>query len=93
MTPAGLEKIKIAKENGSWSQLNLSDRLALPPELQTGLDKNKKAQKFFEAFSPSTKRAILEWIYAAKKSETKKARITKTINLASKGIRANFKEK
>lgn len=89
MKPPGLLKINLAKQNGSWSKLNSSDRFEIPKELATGLKKNKKAGDFFQSVSPSSKRAILEWINAAKTSETKLKRVHETVKLAARGIRAN----
>ncbi|MBY0386068.1 YdeI/OmpD-associated family protein [bacterium] len=89
MTSAGLEKIKIAKENGSWTKLEASDRFEKPKELTKGLKANKKADAFFAAMAPSSQRAILEWINLAKTAETRARRIKETIQLAAKGLRAN----
>lgn len=89
MRPPGLQKINLAKRNGSWSKLNASDRFEMPKELTAGLKKNKKAREFFQAIAPSSKRAILEWINAAKTTETREKRISETIRLAAQGIRAN----
>lgn len=58
-------------------------------ELKAGLRENKKAAEFFQTIAPSSKRAILEWINAAKTSETKTKRINETVELAAQKIRAN----
>jgi len=89
MTKAGLEKIKTAKNNGSWSKLDSSDRLEIPKTLLAKLKMNKCATVFFESISPSSKRAILEWINLAKTEKTREKRINATVALAAKGIRAN----
>jgi uncharacterized protein YdeI (YjbR/CyaY-like superfamily) len=89
MTSAGLAKIKQAKANGSWDKLNASDRFEIPKELISGFKKNKKATQFWEAVAPSSKRAILEWINAAKTETTKTKRIKETVRLSAIGIRAN----
>lgn len=89
MRSPGLLKVKQAKQNGSWTKLNASDRLEMPTELVSGLRKNQKAKLFFEAVAPSSKRAILEWINAAKTTETRMKRIRETVVLAAKGVRAN----
>ena len=89
MMPPGLAKIKLAKRNGSWNKLNASDRFEIPKELSAGLKKNKKAGEFFHSMAPSSRRAILEWINAAKKMDTRIKRIKETVHLAARGIRAN----
>jgi uncharacterized protein YdeI (YjbR/CyaY-like superfamily) len=89
MTPHGLKKIELAKSNGAWAKLNASDRLEVPKELAALFKKNKQANDFFQSIAPSSKRAILEWIYGAKTEVTKLKRIQETVRLAAKGIRAN----
>lgn len=89
MTSAGLAKIAIAKKNGSWKKLNSSDRFEVPEELKQGLKNNPKASEFFGSIAPSSKRAILEWINAAKTSVTRMKRINETVRLAALGKRAN----
>ncbi len=65
------------------------EQLQLPKDLQTAFSKDKKASGFFEAFPPSAKRGILEWILNAKRPETRIKRIEETVDLAQKNIRAN----
>lgn len=89
MTPHGLKKIKLAKSNGSWAKLNASDRFEMPKELGALFKQNKKANNFYQSVAPSSKRAILEWIYGAKTEVTRLKRIRETVRLAAKGIRAN----
>ena len=89
MAPQGLVAVKVAKQNGSWEALNQSDSFVMPPELLTQLAANPKAQQFYEALSNSSKRIILEWIYSAKKEETKLVRVNETVELAAKGIKAH----
>lgn len=85
----GFAKVKEAKRDGSWSALDVSDRMQIPPDLEKVLSKNVKASAFWETMAPSSKRGILEWIYAARRKETREARVKKTVNLAAKGLRAN----
>ncbi|MCM0606348.1 MAG: YdeI/OmpD-associated family protein [Xanthomonadaceae bacterium] len=89
MTSPGLAKIALAKKNGSWTKLNSSDRLEIPEDLVKGFNENKRASKFFQSVAPSSKRAILEWINAAKTDETRTRRVLETVRLAALGIRAN----
>lgn len=89
MTPAGLSKINGAKKDGSWNALDRVEALEIPPDLQKAFASNKVAQKNFEAFPRSVKRAILEWIAAAKRPETRAKRIAETVMSAAKNIRAN----
>lgn len=88
MQPAGLAAIELAKANGSWDKLNLSDNLVLPDELIGQFRTNKVAKANFEAFPPSTKRNILAWIYDAKTDATRIKRIGQTVEFATKNLRA-----
>lgn len=90
MQPAGLESIELAKQTGTWTALDKVEALELPIQMKTLLAKNKQAKTNWEAFSRSTKRGILEWIYSAKTIATQQARIEKTVSLAAENIKANY---
>ena len=81
--------IALAKKTGTWDALNEVDQLILPEDLKAAFSEKKKAAENFDAFPPSTKRGILEWILNAKQSATRSKRIKETAALAEKGIRAN----
>lgn len=89
MTDAGMEKITLAKANGSWNTLNVIDEMIIPADLKKALTKNKTAQKYFNAFAPSSKKIILYWIQSAKQPETRTKRIEQTVSLAAQNIKAN----
>ncbi|MBD2079971.1 YdeI/OmpD-associated family protein [Leptolyngbya sp. FACHB-17] len=82
MTPAGLQKIEAAKQDGSWTSLDAIEALMIPPDLAAALGRNAIAQQNFEAFSNSTKKPILYWIDSAKRLETRRTRIEKTVQCA-----------
>lgn len=89
MTKRGLSVIEEAKKNGAWTALDEISDLIIPPDLQKALAGNSKAKTYFEAFPPSVKRGILDWIRSAKREETRKKRIDETVSLAAKNVRAN----
>jgi uncharacterized protein YdeI (YjbR/CyaY-like superfamily) len=89
MTPAGMEKIILAKKTGAWNALDKIDNMIIPDDLQKALSGNKSAMKNFSAFPPSAKKIILMWIDNARKMETRMNRVEETIRLAAKNIRAN----
>jgi uncharacterized protein YdeI (YjbR/CyaY-like superfamily) len=89
MTAAGQTMIDLAKKSGTWLALNTVDNLEMPLDLQKHFDKNKTAFKNFQAFPPSSKRIILEWIRSAKRPETRLQRIKQSVELAEKDVRAN----
>ena len=83
MTPAGLEKIEVAKDDGSWNFLDDIDNLIIPEDLKKSLNENPPAKANFESFSDSVKRQILFWIKSAKRTETRIKRIEKAVILAA----------
>lgn len=89
MAKPGLEMIEIAKRNGTWTALEDVQNLVIPQDLQGLFDKNKKAFENYQAFPPSSKRIILEWIQNAKKPVTRQKRIEETVAKAAKNQRAN----
>jgi uncharacterized protein YdeI (YjbR/CyaY-like superfamily) len=89
MTPAGLEKIEAAKKNGLWSAFDAVEDLIIPPDLTEALAANDTARTYFEAFSNSSKKAILWWIESAKRPETRAKRIEETVRLAAQNLKAN----
>jgi uncharacterized protein YdeI (YjbR/CyaY-like superfamily) len=89
MAPPGLAKIEAAKKDGSWAKLDAVDKLTIPPDLAAALKSHAGAVAAFDAFPPSAKRGILEWIGAAKTQATRAARIADTAAKAAKGERAN----
>lgn len=89
MTAAGLKKIEIAKQNGSWSSIDAAEALEMPADLLRALRRKKTAHKHYEAFPPSARKQIIGWVLGAKTDETRKRRITTSVELAAKNIRAN----
>ena len=84
MRPAGLAAIEQAKLNGAWDELNNSDDLIHPSELVDAFKMSPTAANNFEAFSNSSKRLILQWIYDAKTDATREKRIQQTIESAAR---------
>ena len=88
MADAGLNAIDVAKKNGSWSSIDAAEAHTMPIALIRALAKSKLAKKHFEAFPPSTRKAILQWIHGAKTDATRTRRVEQTVALAAKDIRA-----
>jgi uncharacterized protein YdeI (YjbR/CyaY-like superfamily) len=88
MATAGQKLIELAKEKGTWEAMVDVENSVIPPDLQKLFDKNKKALVNFQAFSPSSKRAILQWIMSARKEETRSRRITSTVEHAARNEKA-----
>lgn len=88
MLPAGEEAITIAIANGRWSLLDDVEDLVVPDDLADAFRAYPPAQQNWEAFPPSARRGILEWIVQAKKSETRQRRVQETAELAQQNERA-----
>ncbi len=89
MHAAGLAMVKNAKVIGTWDALNEVENLVVPRDLAEELASYDWATAHFEAFPRSVKRGILEWIFNAKRSDTREKRIAETARLAQDNVRAN----
>ena len=89
MHPAGQAMVDLAKRTGTWTALDAVEALVEPDELRAALDANLDARWHWDAFPPSTRRAILEWIGSAKRPETHQKRIVETAEKAALNVRAN----
>jgi uncharacterized protein YdeI (YjbR/CyaY-like superfamily) len=88
MHESGLQRIKIAQKDGSWSVSDDAENVIIRPDLKKEFDKNKIAFKNFQAFSKSSKKAYLHWLYSAKREETRKKRIIEIIDLCEQNIKS-----
>lgn len=66
--------------------IDRKNRIITPPgDLQALLDRNAKARAAFETLSFTHKREYVGWIIEAKRAETRAARLTKAIDMMSRG--------
>ena len=89
MQPAGLAAVADAEASGAWNSLDEVETLTEPGDLAAALDSVTAARGNWDAFPRSTRRAILEWISAAKTVTTRQSRIEKTVSDAAVNVRAN----
>jgi uncharacterized protein YdeI (YjbR/CyaY-like superfamily) len=89
MHPAGQAMVELAKRTGTWTALDAVEALVEPDELRAALDANLDARRYWDAFPPSTRRAILEWIGSAKRPAIHQKRIVETVEQAALNVRAN----
>jgi uncharacterized protein YdeI (YjbR/CyaY-like superfamily) len=89
MQPAGEEAVRRAKADGSWTRLDEVETLREPADLQAALDAVPPARATWDDFPPSARRAILEWLSAARRPPTRERRIATTVAEAAAGRRAN----
>lgn len=90
LRPPGLACIAAAKVDGSWTKLDAASSLAVPDDLAAALDGTPGARARWERFPMSSRRGILEWIDAAKRPETRAARVNETAMKAAENRKANF---
>jgi len=79
---------KIEKNEGDWIKVVLfADHSAteIPEELLLCLMDEPTAYKNFLTFSDGEQKSYIDWIYAARKDETKVARVTKAMSKIIKG--------
>ena len=75
MTAAGMEKVKAAKANGRWNELDSLDPEEIPADLASALKANPRAEANFASFTGKQRRDYLWWLNAAKRDATRRRRI------------------
>jgi uncharacterized protein YdeI (YjbR/CyaY-like superfamily) len=87
MTAAGIRAVEIAKANGSWTVLDNAEALREPDDLAAALDAVPTARTAWNAFPPSTRKTGIGAVDAARRPETRAARIAKIVTDAEAGKR------
>lgn len=85
LTGAGLAKIEAAKADGSWTALDAVEAGLVPDDLQTALESNPAALARFTSLSLSKRKLILAPLQAAKRPETRQARILQALESLTRG--------
>jgi uncharacterized protein YdeI (YjbR/CyaY-like superfamily) len=80
--------VATARANGSWAALDQVETLTEPEDLRAGLDAEPTARAQWDGFPPSARRAILEWLNAARRPVTRQARPRRIVGDAAQGRRA-----
>jgi uncharacterized protein YdeI (YjbR/CyaY-like superfamily) len=86
MTAAGLATIEVAKQNGSWTSLDETEKLAPPRELTAALKKTAEAWTHWCAYTPSCQKQFLYWLANAKRDDTRNRRIAEIVGCAATGM-------
>lgn len=84
LTPAGVRVIERAREDGSWTALDLAEQRVVPDDLLQEFG-SASDRAVFERLAPSRQRNILQWIATAKRPQTRRRRIQQTVDAASRG--------
>lgn len=92
MRPGGLRQVKRAKADGRWDAAYAGQKSATAPkDLQAALNAHLKAKAFFKTLNSVNRYAIIYRVGAAKKPETRAARIEKFIAMLGRGERIHEK--
>jgi hypothetical protein len=81
---------KIGKKEGDWVHVTLYEDetpLEIPQELLDCLNDEPLAYQNFMKLSEGAQKEYRDWVYAAKREETKVDRIAKMIDMLAKGLR------
>src|SRR5712691_5696883 len=82
MQPEGIRQVELAKADGRWeSAYESQSKITIPADFQSELDKNQKARDFFSTLDSANRYAFLFRIHAAKKPETRSAKIQKFVEM------------
>ena len=65
--------------------------IPVPDDFAAALQKNARAARSYESFSPSKRRDYLEWITEAKRDQTRRQRIATSIEWLAEGKSRNWK--
>ena len=80
------KEVKPAAERPIFDYIDAATKtVRLPEDLEKALKSSKKAADFFESITFTNKKEYVEWVVTAKREETRKERITGTIERLEKG--------
>jgi len=86
------EAVKLEDDGVKLHKKKISrKKIVIPDSFKKELNKNKKAQKTFDDFSPSRKKEYVEWINEAKTEVTRNKRLKTSIEWLSEGKPRNWK--
>ncbi|MFD2098229.1 YdeI/OmpD-associated family protein [Flagellimonas iocasae] len=87
MRQSGLEAIKVAKKNGSWTALDDVENGVVPSDLQKALEKDREALENFHNFTAGQRKSYLYWLNDAKREETRQKRIQEIVALVAQNVK------
>lgn len=88
MTEAGERAIDEAVANGAWTLLDDVENGVEPDDLRAALDAEPDARRRWDAFPPSARKAMLEWLVQARTTPTRDRRLAAVVAQAALGVRA-----
>ncbi|MEX0290801.1 MAG: YdeI family protein [Flavobacteriaceae bacterium] len=88
MHKSGLDRIKAAKKDGSWTALDAVEKGIVPDDLKKAFSTTPVAKKNFENFTRGQKKSYLYWLNQAKRETTREKRITEIIKMCAANIKS-----
>lgn len=88
MHSSGLNSIKVAKKNGSWTVLDAVEKGIIPEDLKKSFDQNTEALKNFKNFTHGQRKSYLYWLNQAKREATRNKRIDEIVRLCGLNIKS-----
>lgn len=88
MLPAGMAAIDDAKRTGMWTLLDDVEKLIVPDDLASALAGRPPARDRWDAFPPSARRAMLQWVVEARRPDTRAGRVERIAEKAEHNERA-----
>ena len=88
MHKSGKAAIKVAKDNGSWTELDDVENGVIPEDLQKEFDKNKIAFENYQNFTRGQRKSYLYFLKQAKREETRQKRIAEIVSLCRQNIKS-----
>ncbi|SDT39515.1 Uncharacterized conserved protein YdeI, YjbR/CyaY-like superfamily, DUF1801 family [Friedmanniella luteola] len=89
MTEAGERVIAEAVANGAWTLLDDVEAGIEPDDLRAALDARPAARGHWDAFPPSVRKVMLEWLVQARTAATRDKRLAAVVDRAAEGVRAH----
>ncbi len=88
MHQSGLDKIRAARKDGSWTALDDVEKGIVPPDLRMAFESSPKARQNFENFTKGQRKSYLYWLNQAKRESTRQDRIAEIIRLCEANIKS-----
>jgi uncharacterized protein YdeI (YjbR/CyaY-like superfamily) len=86
MRPAGAAAVEAAKADGRWdAAYDSPSRITVPEDLQRELNRNPRAQAWFDELDSQNRYAILYRIHDAKRADTRARRIATFVAMLERG--------
>lgn len=87
MHMSGLERIRAAKRDGSWTALDDVEKGIIPHDLQRAFECHPTAKTNFENFTRGQRKSYLYWLNQAKRDTTRQDRIVGIIRFCEANMK------